>query len=206
MANWGPPLEVSPWRRRGLKIPPDSFREWVRLGTWEFGMGVLLYVVFYVGTQLIASAPHSIVTVFDFTNCYAAPPVTLPCERVAYRVGGLNAVLNAWCGLLLMAVAAWLVWRENGFAEARVPLSLFGVQLVFNALWSWLFFAWQRGRLAELEILLLLALIALTVVAFWRVRPLAGALLLPYLLWVAFASALTFAIVRRNPALFTPPT
>ena len=106
----------------------------------------------------------------------------------------------------LMAVAAWLVWRENGFAAAGVPLCIFAVQLVFNALWSWLFFAWQRGRLAELEILLLLVLIALTLVAFWRVRPLAGALLLPYLLWVAFASALTFAIVRRNPALFTPPT
>ena len=56
------------------------------------------------------AAPHSIIAVFDFTNCSAAPPVALPCERVVYRVGALNAVLNAWCGLLLMAVAAWLVW------------------------------------------------------------------------------------------------
>ena len=68
MANWSPQPEVSPFRRRGLKIPPDSFHAWVRLGTWEFGMGVLLYAVFSFGTQLIASAPHSIVTVFDFTN------------------------------------------------------------------------------------------------------------------------------------------
>ena len=75
--------------------------------------------VFGVGTQLIASAPHSIVTVFDFTNCYAAPPVALPCERVAYRVGALNAVLNAWCGLLLMAVAAWLVWDLWSAAAPR---------------------------------------------------------------------------------------
>ena len=65
MANWGPPLEISPWRLRGLKIPPDSFHAWVRLGIWEFGMGVLLCVVFGFGTQLIASVPHSIVTVFD---------------------------------------------------------------------------------------------------------------------------------------------
>ena len=102
----------------------------------------------------------------------------------------------------LMAIAAWLVWREHGFDAARGPLTLFGIQLVFNALWSWLFFAWRRGTLAELEILLLLVLIVLTMVAFWRVRPLAGLLLLPYLLWVSFASALTFAIVRRNPTIF----
>jgi hypothetical protein len=92
-----------------LKIPPDSFHEWVRLGTWEFGMGVLFYLIFGFGAQLIASAPHSIVTVFDFTNCYAAPPIALPCERVAYRAGALIAAVNAWCGLLLVAVAAWLV-------------------------------------------------------------------------------------------------
>ena len=124
MAHWTPPPEISPWRRRGLKIPPDSFRAWVRLGTWEFGMGVLLYVVVGFGTQMIVSAPHSIVTVFDFTNCYAAPPVALPCERVVYRVGALNAVLNAWCGLLLLAVAAWLVWDLWSAAPAdhrRLP-------------------------------------------------------------------------------------
>ena len=99
----------------------------------------------------------------------------------------------------LMAVAAWMVWKEKGFDGARVPLTLFGVQLALNALWSWLFFAWQRGVAAQIEILVLLAFIALTIVAFWRVRPVAGALLLPYLAWVAYATALTFALVRRNP-------
>lgn len=101
----------------------------------------------------------------------------------------------------LMAIAAWLVWREKGFRDARVPLALFAIQLVFNALWSWLFFAWQRGVLAELDIVVLLALIAATIVAFWRVRPLAGILLLPYLAWVAYATALTFALVRLNPGV-----
>jgi tryptophan-rich sensory protein len=102
----------------------------------------------------------------------------------------------------LMAIAAWLVWKENGLRNARVPLGLFAIQLSLNALWSWLFFAWQRGLLAEIEIILLLGFIALTLVAFWRVRPLAGALLLPYLAWVTYASALTFALVRRNPGVF----
>lgn len=101
-----------------------------------------------------------------------------------------------------MAVAAWLVWKETGLSGGRVPLGLFCIQLALNALWSWLFFTWQRGVFAEIEILVLLAFIALTLVAFWHVRPLAGVLLLPYLLWVTYAAALTFAVVRRNPGVF----
>ena len=122
MAKWASAPEISPWRRRGLKIPPDSFHAWVRLGTWEFGMGVLLYVITGFGAHLIASAPQSIVTVFDLSNCYAAPPVALPCERVAYRMGGSIAVLNTWCGLLLLAVAAWLVW-DLWSAAAPKPIT-----------------------------------------------------------------------------------
>jgi benzodiazapine receptor len=102
---------------------------------------------------------------------------------------------------LLMGIAAWLVWRERGFRGARTALTLFVVQLAANALWTWLFFAWRRGALAFGEILLLWVLIAATILAFWRVRPLAGALLLPYLLWVSFATALTFAVWRANPAI-----
>jgi tryptophan-rich sensory protein len=102
----------------------------------------------------------------------------------------------------LMGVAAWLIWKEKGLWGARVPLGLFAIQLALNALWSWLFFAWQRGLFAEMEIVLLLALIAVTLVAFWRVRPFAGILLLPYLVWVTYAAALTFALVRRNPSVF----
>ena len=103
-----------------LTIPPDSWRAWVRLAVWEFWMGVLVCGALGFGTQLIVTAPEHIVTVFDFTNCYAAPLVIQPCERVAYRAGALNVVLNAWCGLLLIVVAAWLLWElwERGGAEA----------------------------------------------------------------------------------------
>lgn len=100
---------------------------------------------------------------------------------------------------ILMGIAAWLVWRVGGFRAARSALVLFLVQLALNALWSWLFFAWQRGGLAFADILLLWMLIVATIVLFWRVRPLAGVLLVPYLLWVTFASALNYAIWRLNP-------
>jgi translocator protein len=106
----------------------------------------------------------------------------------------------AWSVLYaLMGIAAWLVWRTRGFANARTALVLYLVQLGFNALWTWLFFAWQLGALAFAEIVVLWVLIVATIVAFWRVRPLAGALLLPYLLWVSFAAALSFSIWQMNP-------
>jgi tryptophan-rich sensory protein len=108
----------------------------------------------------------------------------------------------AWTVLfVLMGVAAWLVWKQREHPGALRGLVLFVVQLAFNALWSWLFFAWRRGGLALAEVVLLEVLIVMTMVAFWRVRPLAGALLVPYALWVAYATALTAAVWRMNPSL-----
>lgn len=101
----------------------------------------------------------------------------------------------------LMGIAAWLVWRRGGLRANRVALALFALQLAFNGLWSWLFFAWQLGAYALIDILLLWSLIAATLVAFWRVRPLAGALLVPYLLWVSFAAILNYSLWQLNPQL-----
>lgn len=101
----------------------------------------------------------------------------------------------------LMGIAAWLVWRAKGFRAARASLILFLVQLAINALWSWLFFGWHWGALAFADILLLWLLIVTTLVLFWRVRPLAGVLLIPYLLWVSFASALCYSVWQLNPQL-----
>jgi benzodiazapine receptor len=100
---------------------------------------------------------------------------------------------------VLMGVAAWLVWRRAGWSGASGALSLFLVQLVCNAAWSWIFFAWRSGALAFADIVLLLVLIVATMLAFARVHGLAALLLLPYLAWVVFATALTFAIWRGNP-------
>jgi benzodiazapine receptor len=98
----------------------------------------------------------------------------------------------------LQGVAAWMVWRTRGWGGA---LGLFCAQLALNALWTWLFFAWRQGALAFVEILVLWALIVATVMAFWRVRAWAGVLLVPYLLWMSFATALTYSVWTRNPQL-----
>ncbi|MCE1227914.1 MAG: tryptophan-rich sensory protein [Firmicutes bacterium] len=102
---------------------------------------------------------------------------------------------------LFMAVAAWLVWRDYGFRRSGAALWLFLVQMVLNALWTWLFFHWKNGALAFAEILALWLLILATLTAFWRLRTPAGALLLPYLAWVTFATFLTYSIWKQNPTL-----
>jgi len=98
---------------------------------------------------------------------------------------------------LMMAVAAWRVSRAG-----RSPaLYVYLVQLVLNALWSWLFFSWRMGAAAFACIIVLWLLIAATIALFRRIDQVAAALLLPYIAWVSFASALCFSIWQRNPGL-----
>ncbi len=100
----------------------------------------------------------------------------------------------------LMAVGAWLVWGQGGFRHHARALTVFIAQLALNALWTWLFFAWRSGAWALLDIVLLDVLIAATVVMFWRSHKMAGVLMVPYLAWVSYASALTWALLSLNPA------
>jgi translocator protein len=107
-----------------------------------------------------------------------------------------------WTALyLLMALAAWLVWRVRGLRRAQGALTLFVLQLVANAVWPWLFFAWRQGALALAGIVVLGLLVLATIAAFWRIRPLAAGLLVPYVAWISYAAALNLAIWQRNPAL-----
>lgn len=101
----------------------------------------------------------------------------------------------------MMAIAAWRVWIERKAQQVRLALFLFVVQLILNALWSWLFFAWHRGALAFLDVSLLWLSITATLVLFWRISRLAGLLLVPYLAWVTFASALNYSVWQLNPSL-----
>jgi len=119
---------------------------------------------------------------------------------------------------LLMGIAAWLVyrtpeqksrefWGEGASYESmflpkrpsrRTALGLYGVHLIFNVLWSFLFFSFQMPGLAFAEILVLLALIVLTTRLFYRIRPSAGYLMIPYILWVSYATVLNGSIWWLN--------
>jgi len=112
-----------------------------------------------------------------------------------------NAVFGpVWITLyLMMSISLFLVWRQWGAAKGvRPALIIFFVQLALNTLWSVLFFGLHQPGWAFLEIVVLWLFILLTLIVFWRLSRAAGLLLLPYLLWVSFASALNFAIWRLN--------
>jgi tryptophan-rich sensory protein len=98
-----------------------------------------------------------------------------------------------------MAVAVWLVWRERS-ARRSAALAAYVGQLGLNALWSWLFFGWHQGTWAAVEVIALAAAIVLTILRFRPISRGAALLLAPYLAWVLFASCLTIAVWRLNPA------
>jgi tryptophan-rich sensory protein len=112
-----------------------------------------------------------------------------------------NALFGpVWTALyIMMAFAAWLVWRKDArFAGVRLALILFFAQLALNFLWSFLFFGLRSPGLALIDIIVLLVVLILTVWAFFQQSRWAGLIMLPYLAWVGFATALNFAIWQLN--------
>jgi translocator protein len=148
--------------------------------------------LFWLGVTFVAAAIGSAASI-NAQSFYAQ--ITQPTwAPPGYIFGPVWTVLYT-----LMGISAWLVWRVDGFRSAQTALILFLVQLALNALWSWLFFVWNLGLLSFIEILLLLVLILATGFSFWRIKPVAGALLIPYLLWVSFAAFLNYSLWSLNP-------
>jgi tryptophan-rich sensory protein len=162
-----------------LRITPSPVNPWLALAGW-------------VALCAIAGAIGAVASI-DAKEFYASldQPAWAPPSAIFGPV---------WTLLYMsMALAAWLVWRERGFARARGALGLFIAQLALNALWSWLFFAWHRGAFAFVDIVALLLLIVATIVSFAKIRRLAAWLLAPYLAWVSFATLLNYSVWQRNP-------
>ena len=169
--------DMSPWRRQPLVIPPNSRRAWVSLAVWEMWVGVILAGAIGFGVQLIRSAPAAIITVMDMSNCYAAPSLGEPCERIAYRTGTAYAALYVWCGLLLFGVAAWLLW-ELWSAVAPKPITDDFLQLLDESFgrdwrrprtWPWARLGWAYGfTFAGALAAALVALIVSSTISSWR--------------------------------------
>ncbi len=104
----------------------------------------------------------------------------------------------------LMGVALFQVWRAEPSRGRTWGLWQFGVQLVLNALWSWIFFGWFQLQWAFVEIFVLDLAILATILVFRKVKPSAAWLLSPYLAWTLFATLLTFSIWRMNPTNADP--
>jgi len=148
-------------------------------------------LVAWLGVCFAAAALGSVFTARSVGDWYSdlAKPAWTPPSGIFGPVWSLL--------YLMMGVAAWLVWRKAG-PGATLALALFGVQLALNVAWSALFFGLRSPGAAFAEILALWVLILATLIAFLRVTPAAGYLLVPYQAWVTFAAALNFAIWRMN--------
>jgi hypothetical protein len=116
-------------------------------------MGMLVCVTLWLGLYLIATSPNRIVAVVDLTNCYAPPPVALPCERLVYRGGALDAAFTALCGLMLIGVALWFLWELWSAAEPK-PITDDFLRLLHDSFshdwrnpltWPWARVFWAYG-------------------------------------------------------------
>ncbi len=157
----------------------------------------LVLVAFLVIAYAVA-ALGSIATISQVDGWYA------DAEKVPWSPP--NAVFGpVWTVLYaLMAVAAWLVWRERERTDVRRPLTLYVIQLVLNALWTPVFFGLYPFLgvaalwIAAAIIVALDLLVLLTLLAFRRVRRVAAVLLIPYAAWVLFATTLNVGIAALN--------
>lgn len=163
----------------------DKFPLWARsvLGLLFFGV-----VTWLAATAGILASLKAHVIYAQIIQPSWAPP--------AWLFGPVWTLL--YC---LMAIAAWLVWQKRKCSRVNRCLGVYLAHLVFQGLWSWLFFAWGRADLAMIDILLLWMMIVWMVLAFRQISRVAAWLMVPYLLWVSFASLLNGVLWYLNGAV-----
>jgi tryptophan-rich sensory protein len=152
-------------------------------------------LVFWIIVTFAAAAIGSVASMQakSFYSMLARPSWAPP----AWMFGPVWTFLYA-----LMALDAWMLWRDNGgFRGAEKPIAAYIIQLAVNSLWTWLFFVWKQGAWSFAGIIILWGLLLVTMILFWRRKPLYGMLLLPYLAWVSFAAFLTWMVWQLNPLL-----
>ncbi len=92
---------------------------------------------------------------------------------------------------ILMGISSYLVWKEKT-PESRMALYIYGIQLVLNFVWPFIFFNAQMFFLAFIWLLVLLGAVIYMTIKFYQINPIAGLLQIPYILWLIFAAYLNF--------------
>lgn len=152
----------------------------------------IIDLLIYIVSAELAGAVSSLITgsFTDFYSRYEKPPLLPP----AWIFPVVWAILYA-----AMGTAAYLVSSsDNESGDKRKSLALYWIQLAFNFSWSIIFFRFEALWIAAAIILILLALIIAMMVYFYEVSPVAGKIIIPYAIWVAFASYLNIASAIIN--------
>jgi len=148
----------------------------------------------FIGVCLLAGLAGSLLIIPAIPEWYASlqKPSFTPPEWV-FRI--------VWIVLfILMGIAAYLVWVNGARKKERAnAILLFAIQLVLNVMWVFVFFGMHNLQGGFLVAVGLLLAITLTIVKFAKISGKAALLLVPYLLWIIFATALNFSVVLLNP-------
>ncbi len=99
---------------------------------------------------------------------------------------------------ILMGISIWLIWKKEKSKIRTIAIIIFWLQLFFNIFWTFLFFGIQKINYSLIEIFFLIFLITINIFYFLKLNKIAGYLLIPYLLWVIYASILTYNIWILN--------
>lgn len=99
---------------------------------------------------------------------------------------------------ILMGIATYLIEISDSSGNKKFAMNLFYVQLIFNFLWSFIFFSWGNYLFAFIWLAIMLVLIVLTTLEFYKIEPKAAYLMIPYIIWVAFAGVLNFSVYLLN--------
>ena len=99
---------------------------------------------------------------------------------------------------ILMGISIWLVWKNEDSKIRTIAIKIFWFQLAFNVFWTYLFFGIKKIGLSFIEILFLSCLILINIIYFFKINKTASYLLIPYLVWVLYASLLTYNIWMLN--------
>lgn len=143
----------------------------------------------FVGANLVVAASGAIFLPGEWYRSLNKPSWTPP----DWLFGPAWSLLYA-----MIAYAGYRFTLDAAPDERAVPLALYGLQLVFNGAWSALFFGAKRMDLALIDSALMFIAIAATIIAFAPISPLAAILMVPYLCWVGFATALNYSMLRLN--------
>jgi tryptophan-rich sensory protein len=162
--------------------------------------GLWRKAMLFVPLIVVAGSLIGIVSNGGPSNSWYAPLSKPDFQPPGWMFGAAWTTLYAMMGIALAAIA-----NEPASPRRKLALGLFAAQLALNFAWSPVFFG---GGMIDLGLALILAmnvLVTMTIIVFWKIRPLAGALLIPYLIWLCIATALNHETGRLNPGADKAP-
>jgi tryptophan-rich sensory protein len=150
-------------------------------------------LVGFVGLSLLVAAADASANAARVSAWYLSMPAP-PLAPPAAAIQPVSLILH-----LMLGIAAWLVWRRGSLLAVRAVLKWWGWLLLFDAAWSPVFFGLHRPDLALVVMVPLLVLVGITAYGFGRLERAAGALMLPYAIWMCYASYLIAGFFWLNP-------